>query len=251
MDIKLEIDVGRALRHLAGAERQVRFAAAVALTRTAQAARADLTRAIPHIFESVVPLTARSVRFKPANMADGFESMFASVYIQNEAPKGTPPSKYLRAEILGGERRDKRSERALIAAGIMTPGQQWVPGGAQHHLSGPAIVRVLSRVKAFGEQGYRANASEATKRKLRKSGVLTHRATGTNYFIAHDKATHEPLAIYEIVSSGHVRPVLWFINRHAHYHVRFPFFELVEASARKNWPREIAAALAHAAPTMR
>jgi len=96
-----------------------------ALTRTAKAAQAEISK-IPATFQSVVPLTARAVLMKPALAADGIAGMEAMVYIRNEAPKGTPPSKYLRAEILGGARHDKRSEHAFQSAGIMQPGQQWV-----------------------------------------------------------------------------------------------------------------------------
>src|SRR3546814_18898385 len=50
------------------------------------------------------------------------------VFVQDYAGKGTAPEKYLAAEIYGGTRGAKRSERALQMTGAMAAGLYAVPG---------------------------------------------------------------------------------------------------------------------------
>jgi hypothetical protein len=98
------------------------------------------------------------------------------VWIEEFGGKGTPPAKFLGPQIEGGERRQKRMERALIAKGLMPAGAFAVPG-AHAPLDGSGsvpvsfIVRMLSDLRAFGEQGYRNN------RRGKRTG-----ARKSNYF---------------------------------------------------------------------
>lgn len=210
------------------------IAARTAVARTAALSRAALNQAMPDIFDRPTPMTARAVQFKvdPAARA-------ATLFVRDEASKGTPPSKYLAAEIRGGARRDKRSERALIGRGLMAPDQQMVPGhgaplDAYGNVPGSAIVRILSRVRAFGEMGFAANASEATKRRLRKLGLATRRS-GTDYFVGRNREGR-PSAIYQLIGPGNVRPVLIFTDRRARYAKRFDFVGLAHRHFSEKWP---------------
>ena len=52
-----------------------------------------------------------------------------------------------------------------------------------------------------------------------------------------------PFGIYQIVSKGHVRPVLIFANRAPDYRARFRFPELVERVVREKFHDEMRRAL--------
>jgi hypothetical protein len=78
--------------------------------------------------------------------------------------KGTPASKFLAPEIYGGQRGQKRSERALTRYAppdvkrAMGNRGYWVPGpgltlNAYGNVSGSTMVQILSDLKAFGEVG--------------------------------------------------------------------------------------------------
>src|SRR3546814_9848403 len=92
------------------------------------------------------------------------------VFVQDYAGKGTAPEKYLAAEIYGGTRGAKRSERALQMTGAMAAGLYAVPGsGAQRDAYGnmPAseVRQVLSYLgSAQLTAGYAGNMSDRKRR---------------------------------------------------------------------------------------
>ena len=229
----------------------VKQAAAKALTTTAAAARREINAKIPTLFRSVTPRTAKAVRYRPADPEKTLGEMQSEVYVDDwkgKKGKGVSPAQYLRAQIVGGTRRDKRSEVSLKNAGNMGMGQQWVPGDAQGPgaITGGVIVQILSQTRSFGEQGYRANATARSLKKLRESGVPVHRTLLTTYFVARDKRSKEPIGIYRLVGKGHVEEVLRFVDRRPQYQVRFPFRDLVAESIRANWPKMAQRALQEA-----
>jgi hypothetical protein len=104
--------------------------------------------------------------------------MAASVEVKNFG-SGIVPERYLAAEIEGGQRREKASERALERMGILKPGMDVVPGAdapldAYGNIPGSVMVRILSRLKAFSGQGYRINATAKSTAALR-GGRQTNR----------------------------------------------------------------------------
>lgn len=230
-----------------------RQAAAAALTSVAAGARRDIKAKIPSLFKNVVMRTESAVRYQPADPGKSIEEMSARVFINDDRNKGISPAQYLRAEVLGGTRHDKRSEVSLINAGNMLMGQQWVPGDGSGPgpITGGMIVQILSQTKSFGEQGYRANANARTTRRLRKMGVPVHRTRLMTYFVARDKRSHEPIGIYRLVGPGHVEEVLKFVNKRPQYQARFPFEQMVQESVRANWPKAVKRALQQALHDLR
>lgn len=218
-------------------------AAVVALTRTATQARRDVMAELPRVFDRPTSFTINSIRYQMASR----DQPEATVYISDDAAKGLSPRKYLGPEIEGGPRGRKRSERALTSIGAMQAGQWLVPGSGMTldkygNVPGPAMVRILSKLSAFGEQGYRANVSEATRRRLARA-KLAVKSTRTDVFVGHTKRGGEPLAIYQLVSPGHVRPILAFANKAPNYQSRFDFHGLVARSAAGHWPGLMAQAM--------
>jgi hypothetical protein len=233
-------------------EKQLRFAGAVALTRSAQEAAETIAKAMPDIFDRPTKSTVNALRVVPATKS----KLEATVLVKDFIGKGPAPQDWLSAEILGGNRAHKRSENALIRAGVMQADQFWTPGQANEgqldqsgNVPAGVITKILSRISALGEQGYRANASDATRRRLRKLKLATRR-TGTDYFVWHD-ADGRAKAIMQLMGKGHVEPVLWFTDRMPVYAPRFHFDDMVLETVAKAFGPQMAAALELARRTAR
>lgn len=214
-----------------------------AMTRTAATARRDVMAELPKVFHEPTRFTVNSIRYKPS-MREQHE---ARVLVSDDAAKGMSPRKYLGPEIAGGPRSRKRSERALTSRGLIDAGQFIVPGKAaplDRHGNIPAgvMTQVLSKLKAFGEQGYRANISDARQRRLEKAKRAV-RSTRTDIFVGHAKRGGEPIAVYQLAGRGHVRPLLGLVGKAPNYKVRFDFFGMVEKSAALNWTKEVGKAV--------
>lgn len=230
-------------------------ALAKALTTVAVRARGLVMSQMPRIFNDPVNFTIRSVRFSQATP----DNLSASVFISDDATRGLSPRKYLRAEIEGGPRRDKRSEISLKGRALLGGDQQWEPGsGAQldrfGNVPGPMMVQILSRLGAFGEQGYRANATERTRKRLIKQGVAVT-ARGFEYFVKRG-AGGKPVGVYKITTPAvkatpgergssrraGIVPILVFGKR-ATYRPRFPLQQIVGDFAKRRFAEELIKAL--------
>ncbi len=82
--------------------RQIPYATARALTKTAQDVQADVTKELPKVFDRPNPFTMRAIAYDPANKS----SLTSRVYIR------PIQAAYLGLEITGGTRRPKK--KALV-----------------------------------------------------------------------------------------------------------------------------------------
>jgi len=96
----------RVTEELAKAEKQVKFAAAVALTRTAQIAKREVEAEMPKVFDRPTRWSLNSLRLIPAKK----DRLVARVEMKNEADKSAPATKWLSPEIEGGPRPEKGSK---------------------------------------------------------------------------------------------------------------------------------------------
>ena len=140
------------------------------------------------------------------------------VWLEEFGGKGIPAADFLAAEIEGGPRRLKRMEKALQARGLMPSGWVAVPGrqaplDAHGNVPGPFIVRMLSDLRAFGEQGYRAN------RRGKRTG-----ARKTNYFFVPKKGSNNlKPGVYWHLPNGMLGVVFVFVSK-ASYEKRYDFY---------------------------
>ncbi|WP_422036550.1 hypothetical protein [Reyranella sp.] len=139
------------------------------------------------------------------------------IWLEEFGGKGIPAADFLAAEIEGGTRRLKRMEKALQARGLMPKGWFAVPGrqaplDAHGNVPGSFIVRMLSDLQAFGEQGYRAN------RRGRRTG-----ARKTNYFFVPRKGSHLKPGIYWHMPNRMLGCVFAFVSK-ASYQKRYDFY---------------------------
>ena len=152
--------------------KQLPFVIAKAMTESAKKAQVALKAQTPRYVDRPTTWTMNStfVRFASPKKLEAW------VGFKDSAPKGTPAAKYLQPIISGGARRQKSSERQLVASGVLSPGSFIVPTGitplklnAYGNLSGGTYTQVLSRLKALGEQGYTANVSGSNRSQVKRS----------------------------------------------------------------------------------
>ena len=219
---------------------EVPFAMAKALTKTAQDVQAAEIREVKDVFDRPTPYTLSSFYVKPATKS----KLEARVYIKNEAAKGTPAIKFLKAQIEGGTRKQKRFEKALQAAGIMPAGYFAVPGeGAKldsyGNMDRGLIVQLLAYFKAFPEAGYKANMTDKRKAALAK-GNAKKGQRGVAYFVGQP-GRKSPLGVwarYRMFGGSEVKPVLIFIKS-AKYEQLLDFYYVSDVTARKEMDKNV------------
>lgn len=168
-------DLTRALRRIENVQKQARFAQARALNSTAFDLRARIQERMRAVFDRPTPYIVDSIWV--GKKADP-ESLEAWVYPRERGGKGVDPARVLLAQVTGGRRRAKRFEVALQRIGVLPAGMGTVPakwvvashGDGFGNVKGSFIVRLLSYLQAFGEQGYRANMSEKKRKAIAKTG---------------------------------------------------------------------------------
>lgn len=228
MQLKLEIQglekVQKQLQRLA--QSGVKEAASKALNDVAFKARKVMQDEMQSVFQSPTPYILKTVQVKKAT-PESLEATIAPTYMGG---KTVDPQKILRAEVEGGPRRDKRSEKLLRSAGILPSGYQTaipkapLPGSddGRGNLRGPFLAQLISYFQAFSEVGHRANMTKKKKDKLANRGVTQSgykTINGFVYFVAYGRlrggrTSHLAPGIW--AKSGthgsNVRPVLMFVR---------------------------------------
>src|SRR5690606_16894970 len=128
------------------------------------------------------------------------ERPYAEIFIRDEAFKGTPPSKYLFAEVEGGTRRRKGFERLLQGKGLMSPSQFAVMGrGARPNQYGnvPAgqVTKLLSQLGAQRDRYQNQTPTSAKRRRSRAP-------KGGEYFVITTRRGKLRPDIYERIATG-------------------------------------------------
>lgn len=222
---------------------QLPFAARKTANRLAVQGIADLKAKEPEVFDRPTPYAQNAWRYKQAT---GRSDPTAQILAKDFGGKGTPAWKFLDPEVFGGERRMKRFELALagkFGTGFAVPGRGTTLD-RYGNMSRGDVVKMLSALGAFGEQGYMANRTAHSKAR---SGRRQQ-----TYFLAHSKEDGTPLGIYRVVSAGKVEPVLIFTHRAPNYSKRFPYAATAEQTVERNattfLSEELGKALATARP---
>lgn len=105
LNITIQTDVDKVIRQLGIAQRQIPFAAALALTKTAQQAQKDVSNALPEIFDKPNPFTRRGIGWERADKY----TLRAKVFIKPKV------AEYIRKQITGGTYLPKHRVLALPA----------------------------------------------------------------------------------------------------------------------------------------
>ena len=218
--IRLTWDDSVLKRKLSDAEKKaLPYALAGALSKTAREGKDVIQRTMPEVFDRPTPFTTNSLYVSPATK----DKLSADVFIKDFAAKGTPAVKYLFAEVYGGARRAKRSERALSSAGILPGGMLTVASkyaklDQYGNIPASVYTRILSQLRASSDP-YQNQTATSKKRRRRKGGA--------EYFALKEKRGALDPGVYERLAGGGVRPVLLFVPS-ASYTKRLPFTDIAQ-----------------------
>lgn len=172
---------------------QVPFATAVALTRTAKAAKEEVERQLPLLIDRPTAFTMRGFRLYPANK----RTLLAVVDFRRSTSSKGGEKDYLSPIVYGGPRKIKNFERSLQRTGLLPAGYFAVPGAAAKidgfgNMSRAQIGQVLASV----------GAAKAQKK----------RAAG-RYFVVKDKQGHLPMGIWMTSDKRTVQPVIMYVKQ--------------------------------------
>ncbi len=195
---------------------QMPFATAVALTRTAKAAKEEVERQLPSLIDRPTPYTMRGFRLYPATKT----KLLAEVDFRPAFGRGTSARDYLSPLVYGGERKLKAFERSLQRTGLLPSGYAAVPGSAAKtdaygNMSRGQIVQIVAYFKAFGQQGYSANTTDKRRAAMARGSKRTG-ARGISYFIGRPGGGRMPLGVWQKTSFGAagsaIKPIIIFVS---------------------------------------
>lgn len=208
-----------AARMPAKVAKQARFAAMQSLNDAAGEVQRQTLRDIGYGFDRPTPWVAtKSVRIQFAKK----EKLQADVYVDglwkvNKRARG--PLNTLQPHMEGGTRKLKGFESALQQRGLMPRGWYATIGsgaaslGAEDafgNIKGSFITMLLSYFGAFGEQGYRANATAKSKARRAKVGTVNgfRKIRGVVYFISQP-GFRQGAGTWRTGRTNHLAPGIW------------------------------------------
>ncbi len=217
--------------------RDLPFAAARALTWTAQDIQKNSRKWMMRVFDRPTRWTLNAAFVKSANK----RTLSAEVYFKDFAPKGTPAGKYLLTQIRGGRRPHTRWEKRLIHSGIMRSNEYAMPGkGLKLNAYGNVPRGVFSKVLAqlqLGDSGI-GNESRTSKAVKRGRGAA-------RYFVSYGKdaprigsvrPTNLPRGIWQRDRRGTITPVFVFVSTAPDYADIFDWKRWATETARARLP---------------
>lgn len=211
-------------------DRRLRAAVATAITRTAVAVRSQWRQQLQADLDRPERLTLAA----PISTLARADTMTATVSLRDQMRGGNgaiSPAEYIATQELGGDRRLRKFERALVAAGAMPAGSRAVPGeGAA--LDGYGNVRRQQIVQVLNQlaggvvvDGYRRVISGSAAKRTKAAG----RAGRAYFAVPVRRGSGLPAGIYARGTMGKpLRAVFFFVSG-----VRYPRrTNLVDAARR-------------------
>ena len=236
LGLTIKDDIAKLSNRLSNVQRkQIPFAAALTLTRTAQGMRKEQQRTMRRVFDKPVRFTVGdadkggSLAVKPANKKE--VPVESRVFFTEFAAKGTPAYKYLTPQIFGGQRRQKRHELMLSQKFgqkiYTTPGAD-APLLRNGNISGGQYTRILAAVEALEalkvkDEGWSGNSSKRSRR--RNPGVR-------GYYIARKGG--KAIGVRQRKRGGESKKILNFVDRSPTYKPRYPFYKVGRAYVKKH-----------------
>lgn len=263
VDVSLDDTEAQALLQALG-PRSMGFALANATNNLAFRIRDEWKQQATRVFDRPTALTrnAALVRKAGSGASTGATGQVfrnsggatAEIFLRDEAFKGTPPVKYLLAQVQGGARRHKRFERALIAQGVMPSGMFAMPGGAAKldaagNMSAGQIVQILSELDANPDA--RSNTPRDRKgRALKKTGWAGTKSGGL--MVLREARNGLRPGIYQRFRKkaakglwlSTIEPLVIFTRRPS-YRARYTVFDTAEKVIRQHGSAELERAVMH------
>lgn len=217
-------------------KQQLPFATMQAINQTAFEIQKRWKDIMPRIFDRPVALTLAAVKYDKATKSN----LVASVKVRDEIFKGTPPAKYLAAQVMGGTRRQKGIERRLSAVDILPAGMFVVPGkGARLDQHGNVPRSQITQIKSqLGAQFDQLANETNTSRERRLKRNAKKGVRGENFFAIKTQKGRLSPGVYERVTTGFgsaLRSVLHFV-RSVSYRRRYPVFDIAQRVFDRRFP---------------
>lgn len=265
MTFSLQHPVAELRRDLRALEKQLRFGAVVAATRTAfDARRAELDMFARVIQDKPTPYTLRGVYAKRATVADPVAEFGIRDRLSPSPAPGHQPATYLRTQIDGGSRDVKAFERRLQQAGHMPQGWVAVPGAAARidqygNVSRGQITQILSQLQALSSPSFNGNLRRQLPRNAAgprdpKVAALRRAAfnrAGGQFFIVKPGESRLAPGVYvrqvlgrRVQGPALPRPRAVFIfARRASYRRRVDWHQVAERAVNEGFDKHVNAAI--------
>lgn len=235
-------ELSKALRTVG--EKQLPFAFALMATRLAVLVKKGELSVLKARIDRPTTTTLNSLYVKPAMKG----KPEARTFFKDAWTSGVPADTYLQQAVKGGRRPHKRFEKALIAKGIMKPGQYALPAASALNQFGNVprgtIMKILSGLGAAETvSGVQANAT-GSKRSKRKGNAQ-------KYFAGEVDGTQGVWERKKTAWGDAVRPVFIFSDGEPGYRVILPFYKIADNIVKANRVREFQSAMDAALATKR
>jgi len=230
-------------------DKQIRYATAVALTRTAQQAQSEVRTTMTSVFDKPTPYALNATRVKPANKV----TLQAEVLLKDR--NNDPQSKdtnFLYPEVFGTPRGRKAFETRLMRVGWLRSNEFLVPAADLPldpfgNVPTSMLRSILSQAGAAGGLGYSSNktSSARSKRTVSKRGT---------FFVPDARSTALPRGIYQRRASGlgtMTRMIFKIVVGKPRYRTRLRLAQIVDRVVRRDFQREFARAYRQAEATAR
>ena len=270
--ISIKHDLSSITRYLDDVQKkQVPYAAARALTKTVQAAKADAGRQIGQKLDRPTRYATDAIYIQPATK----QKLEAMVYVKDS---GVTQKSGVKSQadvlghlFLGGKRKHKNFEGALMRRGYMSRGEIAVPGAAcplnaYGNIPAAFIVKLLAYLQAFGESGYKANMTAKGRARMERQAGKGAAGSAVEYFVSrgpgswfgrgawkNGRVQKLPRGIWQRQrwsSGSSVKPVVMFVNEGA-YKRYFDLPEIARLAINANFSNEFEAAFQEALRTAR
>lgn len=261
MQIKITTNFPEVRKALDSAAKQVPFALAKALTKTAQVVRDEQKKEIGRVFNRPTAFTLNAIYIRAATK----QRLEAEVWLKGDGYQEGSRRNHLNPSVFGGSRPLKRFEQRLVRVGIMQPSERAVPGAGAvldsfGNMSRGQIVKILSQLQTAAVLGDSSNAtnSKRSKAKRAKEAYFVSRGpgswTGRGAWKNGNKSQHLPRGVWVRRSFGAlgtaVKPVLLFVKG-ATYRPQYKFFELAQRVIDQQFVVHFNAAFSDALKTAR
>lgn len=209
---------------------------AKAITLAAYDARDYLRNVTPRYVDKPTKWTSNSLfveKATPSNLSARFG-------FKDTAVKGAPAARYLQPMVAGGIRQPKRSEAALQSRGVLRSGEFIVPANVHPiklnqygNVTGPNMVRILSRISGLREQGATQNVSGSRRSQSKRNQ--------SDFFVGTPGGL--PRGIYARVgprprNGGLPRGfhTVFYITRQPRYSPQFPVRDILSKKFSEKFP---------------
>lgn len=233
MQLSIQADIKAAEKALGALKKQVPFAAAFAMTKTAQKVKQIELIEMDYAFKKTSRYTRGALYVKRAEKRD-FErgTMQSDVWLIGQI--GRRNRHYLYPQVHGGQRDHGGFERRLISAGLMRSDEYIVKGKHMGRITKGMYQKMLAQLRAYNDP-YQNATNSTRSRKNRRAQA---------FFISRQS---KPAGIW-MRQGKKLVPVFIFVKR-AMYKPRYAFFDIANKVANKYWPTAFNQAIAHAIKT--